>query len=114
MRFSTVLLAAAVPALAAAIPLSTRDNDKHYDDSHKSKDSWATELGGKVFDFTSTYVAYATPDQVINNNQTAVPGEEGASGVCESTRLTAAHAMLRLTRCTSSFQSNTASWLAKR
>ncbi|GAA5838287.1 hypothetical protein JCM3766R1_005510 [Sporobolomyces carnicolor] len=81
MRFSTVLLAAAVPALAAAIPLSTRDNDKHYYDSHKSKDSWGTELGGKVFDFTSTYVAYATPDQVINNNQTAVPGEEGASGV---------------------------------
>ena len=78
MRFSPALLLAALPLLSNAVPLSARDNDK----SHKQHYS-GNALDGKVFEFSSTYVAYATPDQVINNNQTAVPGEEGASGVCE-------------------------------
>ncbi|GAA5946559.1 hypothetical protein JCM3765_000295 [Sporobolomyces pararoseus] len=76
MRFSPAILLAAFPLLSNAVPLSARDNDK----SHKEHYS-GNALDGKVFDFSSTYVAYATPDQVINNNQTAVPGEEGASGV---------------------------------
>jgi hypothetical protein len=91
MRFSSALLVAALPALAAAIPLSARDNDKKYDSKHwddsSKKHDIGSKLGGNVFDFTSTYVAYATPDQVIANNQTAAPGEEGASGVCESCSL---------------------------
>lgn len=33
------------------------------------------------FDFTSTLIAYAGPDQVINNNQTAVYGLPGGYGL---------------------------------
>lgn len=32
------------------------------------------------FWFTSTYDVYASPDTIINNNQTRVPGVAGASG----------------------------------
>ncbi|GAA5824808.1 hypothetical protein JCM5353_006906 [Sporobolomyces roseus] len=87
MRFSSALLVAALPALAAAIPLSARDNDSYkkesHDDSYKmdSHGDAMKDMGSNIFDFSSTYVAYASPDQVIANNQTAAPGEEGASGV---------------------------------
>ncbi|GAA5898690.1 CHRD domain-containing protein [Sporobolomyces salmoneus] len=77
MRFSTALLVAALPALAAAAPLNDGKKWDYKESHHKD----AMDLNSKVFDFSSTYVAYASPDQIINNNQTAVPGEEGASGV---------------------------------
>lgn len=80
MRFSTALLVAALPALAAAAPLNDGKKWDYKESHHKD----AMDLNSKVFDFSSTYVAYASPDQIINNNQTAVPGEEGASGVCTS------------------------------
>ncbi|KAK4057207.1 hypothetical protein OIO90_001702 [Microbotryomycetes sp. JL221] len=80
-----------LPALAMALPMN---DGKKYDDHGKEvKDdgSWHDKswggwdqsgkgLADNVFHFTSTYKAYATPDQIINNNQTAVPGEPGAYG----------------------------------
>lgn len=73
MRLSSILLLA-LPALAIAAPSNKRENDgkkemehkpkgddyeKH--DDHKKDDK---DLVKGVFGFTSTYVAYAGPDQV--------------------------------------------------
>jgi hypothetical protein len=83
MKFATLALVA-LPALALASPLSRRtyehEEPKHDDlkphheempkheehhpaamDEHKMEENM---LAGNVFDFTSTYIAYASPDQV--------------------------------------------------
>lgn len=99
MKFA--LLAAALPALVLAAP--TPENDKHeemapaapkwrdeYQDSQKGDhheedkheddkypDAWK---GAFPFHFTSTAVAYADGNQIINNSQVAVPGLEGGWG----------------------------------
>ncbi|KAK4051375.1 hypothetical protein OIV83_002859 [Microbotryomycetes sp. JL201] len=79
-------LAATLLPLALALPMN---DGKKYDDHGKEvEETWHDEewsgwdkgLSNGPFQFTSTYKAYATPDQVINNNQTAVPGEAGAYG----------------------------------
>lgn len=78
MRFSSILtLAAALPIVhAVAVPLSARTSyndhkkadekpdwtDKH--DDGKTHKHVSKPLSDDVFDFTSTYIAYATPDQV--------------------------------------------------
>lgn len=92
MRLSALALFA-LPALAAAIPASKRENwgkekehkpePKHDDDDMKMDDHKDdhNDLIKGVFHFTSTYTAYAGPDQVINNSQVAVAGEPGAYGV---------------------------------
>ena len=96
MKFS--LLLAVLPALAIAAPTPENDgkatektHDKpaapawrdEYQDSHKGDkydeapkeehhdDSWK---GSFPFEFTSTLVAYADGNQIINNSQVAVPG----------------------------------------
>ncbi|KAG7529380.1 hypothetical protein FFLO_05695 [Filobasidium floriforme] len=91
MRFAALALLA-LPALAMAAPSSKRENwgkekehddmhdHKEYDDHHEDKHH-EKELVKGVFHFTSTYTAWAGPDQVINNSQVAVPGEPGAYGV---------------------------------
>jgi len=92
MKFS--LLLAVLPALAMAAPTPENDKhvekaegtkwrdeyqdshrgdkwDEHKDDDHKDDDSWK---GSFPFEFTSTLVAYADGNQIINNSQVAVPG----------------------------------------
>lgn len=60
-----------------------KHDDKHddkYDDKHddeKYPDAWK---GAFPFHFTSTAVAYADGNQIINNSQVAVPGLEGGWG----------------------------------
>ena len=64
MRFSSALLVAALPALAAASPLSARNNDSYkkedsHDDSYKMDshgDAMKKDMGSNIFDFSSTYV----------------------------------------------------------
>lgn len=62
MRFSSALLVAALPALAAAVPLSARNNDSYkkesHDDSYKmdSHGDAMKDMGSNIFDFSSTYV----------------------------------------------------------
>lgn len=71
MRF-TALALLALPALAMAAPSTKRENwgkeekehddmkhDDHHEDQHQEK-----ELVKGVFHFTSTYTAWAGPDQV--------------------------------------------------
>jgi len=98
MKFS--LLLAVLPALAIAAPTPENDGkhvekthdkpsapawrdeyqdskkgDKHYEEApkeeHHDDDSWK---GSFPFEFTSTLVAYADGNQIINNSQVAVPG----------------------------------------
>ena len=68
MLFSTVLLTI-VPAVVYSAPTVERDNWK----PSYQKDSFP-------FQFTSTLIAYAGPDQVVNNSQVAVPGLPGGYG----------------------------------
>lgn len=71
--FSTLI--ALLPALALAVPTN-------YGGEHKEGEGKSGELCDAFpFEFTSTLVAYATPDTIINNNQTSVPGLEGGSGI---------------------------------
>ncbi|KAL7417648.1 hypothetical protein BDY24DRAFT_411613 [Mrakia frigida] len=69
MKFSSSLALLALPAVALAAPLDKKTWD-HTEDLIESG----------VFGFTSTYAAYATPDQVVNGSQVSVPGEPGAWG----------------------------------
>lgn len=97
MKFS--LLLAVLPALAMAAPTPENDGkaaekthdkpaapawrdeyqdskkgDKHYEEPKEEEhhdDSWK---GSFPFEFTSTLVAYADGNQIINNSQVAVPG----------------------------------------
>ena len=67
MRFSSILLLA-LPALAIAAPSNKRENDgkkemKEMKDKHDDHKDGKDLIKG-VFGFTSTYVAYAGPDQV--------------------------------------------------
>ncbi|GAA5869482.1 hypothetical protein JCM8547_001501 [Rhodosporidiobolus lusitaniae] len=88
MKFTSSFLIAALPLLAAAAPTwsdsfssssSKHDDASNWqDDSHHGGSNWL--IGDGPFDFTSTYSAWATPDQVVNADNTAVPGEEGAWG----------------------------------
>ncbi|KAM0755203.1 hypothetical protein T439DRAFT_322259 [Meredithblackwellia eburnea MCA 4105] len=68
MLFSSLVASLSLSALALAVP-TPRDN------WHGEKHSGLT-----LFKFTSTYAAYATPDQVVNNSNVATPGEPGAWG----------------------------------
>jgi len=88
-----VLAAASLASLASAVPvkentLVARENWEkktpepyHKEDDYKKDDKkYDDKKHDGPFWFTSTYVVYATPDTIINNNQTAVPGVPGASG----------------------------------
>jgi hypothetical protein len=109
MRTSTLALFTALPLLASAVP--TWSKDDHSSSGWKDDKSASTHHGGSdwligdgPFDFTSTYSAWATPDQVyvdvsrslgmnkqqtdpfsfsshsVNANSTPTPGEAGAWG----------------------------------
>lgn len=65
-----------------------KGDDKHHDDKHHDdgkdehkddcpKDAWK---GSFPFKFTSTAVAWADGNQIVNNSQVAVPGLEGGWG----------------------------------
>lgn len=83
MRYDLALLAT-IPALALAAPAPMKDGwqkeerkaDK-WDDKDDHKDGYHDSF---PFEFTSTLVAWAGPDQVINNSQVAVFGLPGAWG----------------------------------
>lgn len=69
MRTSTFALFTALPLLASAVP--TWSKDDHSSSGWKDDKSASTHHGGSdwligdgPFDFTSTYSAWATPDQV--------------------------------------------------
>jgi hypothetical protein len=90
MKFAAVLALLPLIALAAPmddgkhVPALKRDDDK-YDDKHDDKyEDKHDDDDGKCdafpFEFTSTLVAYANPNEIINNNQTSVPGLPGGSG----------------------------------
>ncbi|KAM0789250.1 hypothetical protein ACM66B_000093 [Microbotryomycetes sp. NB124-2] len=74
-------LAATLLPLALALPMN---DGKKYDDHGKEMkeyyDDGHSGLTNGPFQFTSTYKAYATPDQVVNANSTPTPGEPGAYG----------------------------------
>lgn len=57
--------------------------DKHYEDKEwsddKKDDDWKKHLSFP-FDFTSTAIAWAGPEKIINNSQVSVPGLDGAYG----------------------------------
>ena len=70
MRVSALALLA-LPALAMAAPSNKRENwgkeekhDDHHDDMMKPDGKKGDDLVKGVFHFTSTYTAYAGPDQV--------------------------------------------------
>lgn len=56
--FATIIAATLVPALIAAAPTS----DGYKAESHSAVSS--SKSTPTLFDFTSTYAAYASPDQV--------------------------------------------------
>ncbi|WVR08827.1 hypothetical protein IAU60_005885 [Kwoniella sp. DSM 27419] len=62
----TAALIALLPLVAYAAPWGDYQ-DKHEVDTHDWKDSFP-------FHFTSTLVAYGSPDTIVNNSQVAVPG----------------------------------------
>ncbi|KAL8277928.1 hypothetical protein RQP46_009747 [Phenoliferia psychrophenolica] len=79
--FTTVFAIALLPALISAAPAQ---NNNYQSDSRNTYQSDSRNTVSKatptLFDFTSTYAAYATPDQVVNSNSTPTPGEPGAYG----------------------------------
>lgn len=99
MKAALALALLSLAALAAPYGDKHDDNevskydDKHeskYDGKHESKydnkhddkhdDDCAHSKGAYPFEFTSTLVAYAGPDAIINNSQVAVPGLAGGWG----------------------------------
>lgn len=87
MRYALAFLAA-IPALSLAAPAPLNNalkrtngykSDK-WDDKDDHKDDYHYEADAFPFEFTSTLVAWAGPDQVINNSQVAVFGLPGAWG----------------------------------
>ncbi|ORY58015.1 hypothetical protein BCR35DRAFT_271277 [Leucosporidium creatinivorum] len=75
---SFALAVTLLPLLASALPWNDGkwEKEKHHDEKPKHD----AVLKNGPFDFTSTYTAWATPDQVVNANSTPTPGEEGAYG----------------------------------
>ncbi|KAK8849373.1 hypothetical protein IAR55_004705 [Kwoniella newhampshirensis] len=79
MKWSALALAL-LPLTALAAPTNDKDwkNDHHddkdadkWDDKHDDKQKYTDAF---PFVFTSTIVAYASPDTIVNNSQVAVPG----------------------------------------
>lgn len=84
MHFSTPTVLAVLSAtLAAAAPTAhIIDYLTDCKDDWEQKwenDNW--EKNEKLFYFNSEFIVKATPDQVIANNGTAVPGQPGARGI---------------------------------
>jgi len=81
MKFSLV----ALPFLAGALAAPMNDGkkasyDKDDSDHHKPAAKEPMYHHSFPFDFTSTAMAWAGPDQVVNNSQVAVPGLPGGYG----------------------------------
>lgn len=75
-------LLAALPLLSAvlAAPAPWNDGKPPSKGDDKDKDSSRYSGGSFPFHFTSTAMAWAGPDQVVNNSQVAVPGLPGGYG----------------------------------
>ncbi|GAA98360.1 uncharacterized protein L969DRAFT_93042 [Mixia osmundae IAM 14324] len=66
-------LAALLAPLALALPAN-------YDHKSEGSKDYPTSGGLNIFDFSSTYSAYATPGMVVNANNSYTGGQEGSSG----------------------------------
>lgn len=83
--FATISALAVLSSVAVAAPSSGKSCPKkepHNPGPSKGHDGkpGKPDLKDFPFCFTSTYQIVATPDQVVNANNTAVPGETGAIG----------------------------------
>ncbi|SCZ90072.1 BZ3500_MvSof-1268-A1-R1_Chr9g10698 [Microbotryum saponariae] len=76
--FATVL--PILSAFAAPVPENDGKGKKSHDSGKGVYKPNSQYISNGVFDFTSTYSTYATPDQVVNANSTPTPGEPGAYG----------------------------------
>lgn len=95
MKFtSTIAALAAITSVAYAAPngggKSCPKKEPKWQDNKMS-------LKDFPFCFTSTYQIVATPDQVVNANNTATPGEQGAIGYYVCLFLPRPHNILPLT-----------------